>query len=339
MSKQLPKLTPYPKDKADDIAVDKIMASIRKKQETRTPEEIEAAKKERSRYDEQARRDKERMDSLTQQLTESFHSSFKDRCKEQPNEWTGEIDTLEAPTVLAHVLQLFDHDETDVVPLYLEWMVDRYVGNKMVKLFPVLENIYLQCMDKGYTDKDYLDYSDDNKVFYIPHDHCYVVCVESQNANYLFAWGGEIKTHEDGSASDSRFLHIRRYWDDWVNDDEWSQEEDDEIRNGGMVKAIVQASDLAERYSDNVGDNEDKGWAYTDRPNLKWFMDRNFRFDYSKDYETCGFGDCRDPGYCSSFERFGRKSVEKVLHHLSDVKWAIFYLYCSLNACKERTRK
>jgi hypothetical protein len=215
---------------------------------------------------------------------------------------------LYAPSVLAACVELFDiGDHKDAGQLYLEWLIEHYVGRKVAANIDDVKTIVEALKAESYTEDNPYVFNDlDNRLFHIPHENKFIFCAESQNTRYIYILA---------SLYGDRVLHIRRYYDEYDFDgekDEWTHRIESEYAENGIREAIAQASLLAKEWSDCV-----VGCNYPDRPSLQYFKDCNFKPRY---------GDCRDIGYVLSYTNTLEPRADGAIFRYMDVKMAFFEL-------------
>lgn len=132
---------------------------------------------------------------------------------------------LDAPQILAACIELFDlGDKKDADQLYLEWVVEHFVGRKVQANLEDIKAVYEALKAGGYTEKDYYEFNDmDNRLFYIPHRSKMIFCAESQNNRFIYI----LETKYGGVE-----FHIRRYYDEYHFDgakDKWQRRDEKSI--------------------------------------------------------------------------------------------------------------
>lgn len=219
----------------------------------------------------------------------------------------GDKDNLEAPRVLAACLELFDlEDPKNAGQLYLEWLVEHYVGQKVAANIDDVKTIVEALKAKGFTEDNTYDYNDcDNRLFYIPHKEKLIFCVETQNTRYIYILDG-------------RKLHIRRYYDEYDFEDknDWQRKEAVAYNQKGIGHAIKNAFWLNEQWSDCIAEN-----SYPRRLSLQYFKNCNFNLEY---------GDCRDVGYVLSFENLFSPRADRAAYYYAEIKSAFLQLRCAV---------
>ncbi|MHC4188409.1 MAG: hypothetical protein ACYSUB_01865 [Planctomycetota bacterium] len=218
---------------------------------------------------------------------------------------------LDAPQTLAACVELFDlEDHKDAGQLYLEWLVEHYVGRKVAANLDDVKTIVKALKAAGYTEDNPYCYNDcDNQLFYIPHKEKLIFCAESQNTRYIYILCLSPIGYDK--------FHIRRYYDEYDFDgekDEWQLKE--EATYKGIRQAITAASWLAKEWSDCISGN-----PYPERPSLQYLKDGDFNL---------GYGDCRDIGYVLSYENVVSPRVDGALFYYLDIKLAFFGLRCAI---------
>ena len=215
---------------------------------------------------------------------------------------------LEAPEMLAEAISYFDlsDNSNNGCPLYLEWTVGSFVGQKLLDNIDNMLTIYNTLVEHGCTEDTAHDWNDgDNKLFYIPVDGKRVWCAISQNTRYVFI----MDWNETLGVTD---IHVRRYWDAVkpAIDGSWEMKDRAKYNEHGFERAVRDADWLKERWSDNIWDN-----LSVDRPDLQWWKDCDFKPQY---------GDCRDSGYVMSLNVSlgGRARVDRAIYFMSDIKTA-----------------
>jgi hypothetical protein len=203
---------------------------------------------------------------------------------------------------------MFDlEDPKDAGQLYLEWLVDHYVGRKVAANLDDVKKIVETLKAKGFTEDNVYDYNDvDNRLFYIPHPDKLIFCIETQNHRFIY-----ILTTDTFRPK----FHIRRYYDEYDfrgKRDKWEQKEKDAYTEKGIFQAIKNASWLSESWSDCVSGN-----SYPQRPSLLYFKKRGFDPRY---------GDCRDVGYVLSYEDIISPRADRALFYYPEVKSAFLQL-------------
>jgi len=219
-----------------------------------------------------------------------------------------EDSNLNAPQVLAACVELFDlEDSKDAGQLYLEWLVEHYVGRKVAANMDDIKMVVEALKAAGFTEDSPYHHNDgDNKLFYIPHEEKLIFCTESQNTRYIFILF-------------ANRLDVRRYYDEYVFDcekDDWKRKEEKVYTEKGIREAISQASWLTDCWSDCV-----PGSKYPQRPSLRYFKHRDFDPRYN---------DCRDIGYVLSYENLMSPRADGAIFYYPDVKTAFFYLRCAV---------
>ena len=211
---------------------------------------------------------------------------------------------LNAPGVLASCIELFDiEDPKDAGQLYLEWVVEHFVGRKVRANIEDVKKVVETLKEKGFTEDNPHVFNDmDNTLFYIPHETKLIFCSTSQNTRYIYILDG----HK---------FHVRRYYAEYntLDDDDWRREEEESYKEKGIQKAIANAFWLAEEWSDCL-----PGSTYPVRPSLQYFKDCDFKPQY---------GDCRDIGYVLSYGGLiGHPRVDRAIFFYSEIKPAFFAL-------------
>lgn len=223
---------------------------------------------------------------------------------------------LEAPEVLAACLEMFDlTDPKDAGQLYLEWLVDHYVGRKVAANLDDVRTIAETLKARGFTEDNVYDYNDlDNRLFYIPHIDKLIFCIETQNHRFIY-----ILTTDTFHPK----FHIRRYYDeyDFESKDWWQEKEEMAYLKGGIGKAIANASGLNETWSDYIPGNQ-----FSQRPSLLYFEERGFNPKYS---------DCRDNGYVLSYEDLISPRADRALFFYPEVKSAFLQLRYAVSQLEE----
>lgn len=242
-------------------------------------------------------------DKTEQERQEKLATACKEATAVFRKHFPGDNGNLDAPIVLAACVELFDLDNhKDAGQLYLEWLVEHYVGRKVAANLDDVKMIVEALKTNSYTqDSPYVFNDCDNQLFYIPHEKL-IFCIESQNTRYIYI------LHNNK-------LHIRRYYDEYDFDgekDEWAHREEEAYKKKGIHEAIANAGWLTEQWSDCVSDND-----YPERPSLQYFKDCDFNPQY---------GDCRDIGYVLSYEDLMSPRADRALFNYIDVKMAFFYL-------------
>jgi hypothetical protein len=221
--------------------------------------------------------------------------------KHYPNEQGN----LNAPVALAACVELFDlEDPKDAGQLYLEWLVEHYIGRKVAKNIDDIKLVVEALKTAGFTEDNPYDYNDsDNRLFYIPHKEYLIFCAESQNTRYIYILSGNR-------------LHIRRYYDEYDFDgekDKWEKEEEEFYTKKGIRAAIANSFWLNTQWSDCIAtDNH-----YPHRPSLQHFKDCDFDPRYK---------DCRDIGYVLTYENLMGSRVDRAIFHYMEIKHAFFQL-------------
>jgi len=224
---------------------------------------------------------------------------------------------LEAPEVLAACLEMFDlEDQKDAGQLYLEWLVDHYVGRKVAANLDDIKAIAETLKTKGFTEDNSYDYNDlDNRLFYIPHANKLIFCIETQNHRFIYILSTDTFHPK---------FHIRRYYDEYDFEgkkDNWGSREEESYLKGGIRKAIISASWLSELWSDCLPGN-----SYSQRPSLQHFKDCDFNLQYS---------DCRDDGYVLSYGDLISPRADRALFFYPEVKAAFFNLRVAASQLEE----
>jgi hypothetical protein len=254
-------------------------------------------------FDEQARLERDNLAAATEEAVAVFKKHY-------PNERMN----MTAPQVLAACIEQFDlTDPKDAGQLYLEWTVEQYVGRKVEANLDDIRALVVWLQHGGFFEDSPYEYNDgDYKLFNIPHDNLLIFCAKGQSLRYIYIL-------EDHKVLGSRKLHIRQYYDEYDFDgekDKWQRREEKKYTEGGIRTAIKKAFWLGEGWSDCI-----EGNSYPQRPNLKYFKDRNFDPQY---------GDGRDIGYVLSYDNFVRSSADSAIHFFPEVKDAFFYLRCAV---------
>ncbi len=233
---------------------------------------------------------------------------------------------LEAPIALAACLEVFDlEDHKDAGQLYLEWLVEHYVGRKVKANIDDIKAVVAGLKKAGYAEDNPYRWNDgDNKLFYIPHEEGLIFCAESQNTNYIYLLYPASNTEgmPEYFAEQDRF-HIRRYYDVYEPDkqDKQNSEEAAKYKKGGITTAIVNSDWLSQRWSDCLPNNR---WPR--RPSLAYLKAQNFSFRYS---------DCRDMGYVLSYEKLKTPKAERALDYFPDVRTAFFEMRCAVEQVED----
>lgn len=248
------------------------------------------------------RKQEEAVASASKEATAVFKKHFPD-----------DGNDLDAPRVLAACLELFDlEDPKDAGQLYLEWLIEHYVGRKVAANIDDIKVIVEALKAKGFTEDNPYDYNDcDNRLFYIPHEEKLIFCVETQNTRYIYILDG-------------RKFHVRRYYDEYDFDgkkDKWELREVAVYNRKGIRHAISNAFWLSEQWSDCVDGNQ-----YIVRPSLQYFKNCDFNLRYN---------DCRDAGYVLSFENLFNPRADGAAYHYTEIKSAFFQLRCTVREVAE----
>lgn len=250
--------------------------------------------------------ERERIAGATKELTNVLRKYYPD-----------ERGNLSAPEVLAAALELFDGDDPkNAGQLYLEWLVEHYVGRKVAANLDDIRKVVEALRKAGGTEEAAHEYNDcDNRLFYIPHDKKLIFCAEGQNTRYIYI------LIEGGLAPQ---LHIRRYYDeyDFEGRDKWELEEAEVYTKKGIAHAISHAHWLNERWSDCI-----EGNRYPQRLSLQHFKECDFELEY---------GDCRDNGYVLSYTNWMDPRAEHAISFYPDVKHAFFELRCAAGQLIEK---
>jgi hypothetical protein len=241
------------------------------------------------------RKQKETLETACSEATAVFQKHFPT-----------EDGNLYAPIALASCIELFDiEDSKDVGQLYLEWVVEHYVGRKVCANIDDVKRIVEILKEKGCTEDDPYVFNDmDNTLFYLSHKSKLIFCSTSQNTRYIYILNG----HK---------FHIRRYYDEYDFDGEegdWRRDEDEAAyKKHGIREAIASAAWLNEEWSDCLPDN-----PHPRRLSLQALKDCDFEPRY---------GDCRDNSYVLSYDDFmGNPRVDRALFFYSEIKTAFFDL-------------
>ena len=132
------------------------------------------------------------------------------------------------------------------------WAISAYYALQVSDAIKQFHIIHDACLKQGFEQKKSFEYNDlDNHCFAVPvkvkenvlHPTRKALCITTQNLNFLFVW--------QSNCIGERF-HIRRYWDDYEipDGDSFRYAEAKRFQGGGIHHAIVEARDLAGRYSD-----------------------------------------------------------------------------------------
>ena len=93
---------------------------------------------------------------------------------------------LEAPEVLAACLEMFDIGDTkDAGQLYLEWLVEHYVGRKVAANLNDVKTIVEALKVKGFIG-DNAYHSGSKRLFYIPHPDKLIFCAEAPGRQFIY---------------------------------------------------------------------------------------------------------------------------------------------------------
>ncbi len=221
---------------------------------------------------------------------------------------------LNAPIALASCIELFDiEDSKDAGQLYLEWVVEHFVGRKVAANIDDVKKIVETLKEKGFTEDNPHDFNDmDNTLFYIPHETKLIFCVTSQNTRYIYILDG----HK---------FHIRWYYAEYNFDGEegnWRRDDDEaNYKKHGIREAIASAAWLNEEWSDCLPDN-----PYPRRLSLQALKDCDFK--------PC-YGDCRDSSYVLSYDNFmDNPRVDRALFFYSEIKTAFLDLRQAVEVVK-----
>jgi hypothetical protein len=259
-------------------------------------------------FDEQARLERDKLAAATEEAVAVFKKHFPEK-----------RGNLTAPQVLAACIEQFDiSDPKDAGQLYLEWVVEHYVGRKAEANLGDIRALVVWLQHGGFFEDSPYRYNDgDYKLFNIPHDNLLIFCAEGQSLRYIYIL-------EDHKVLGSRGLHIRQYYDEYDFDgekDKWDWGVEEEYKEEGIREAIKQAFWLGEAWSDCLDFN-----SYPMRPSLQYFKDRNFNPRY---------GGGRDIGYVLSYDNLVRQRADSAIHFFPQVKSAFFMMRC---AVEEMTR-
>lgn len=185
--------------------------------------------------------------------------------------------------------ETFDHLDWSSFEIGL--MVDRYWANYCRKyVIPAVEKIYSKLVELEATKNRQINFNDgDCNVWYSPNLAKKVIFHTGQNYNFLIVL-------------DKTSLHVRRYYEAYeLAEDtpcglkqEWKLEDELEMKEKGMLHAILMSGSFVEQYSDDVLDN-----VYVQRPSKYNFEQTNFEMRY---------GDSRDSGYVITYNIFGNST-------------------------------
>lgn len=249
----------------------------------------------------------------------------KEKAAEFKQFFLSESRNLESPRALAAVLAAFDLEDerNQTKQLYVEWTIEHFVGDKVKKLLPVIDELYDILVAKDFSsEKKEFDFNDlDNGAYYIPHKKKKLIVLTSQNWDFLIIVPKKTKDYGDLPNEE---IHIRRLYRNYRKpEDDYDKEEEAKYKKGGMLYAIKMASGLSEDYSDNVLKN-----PYIRRPNLAYFKKAKFEVRY---------GDFRDCGYVLSYRNLlgHEEKVQGAIYYFSEIGMAFFYIYCTLGSLKE----
>lgn len=234
---------------------------------------------------------------------------------------------LESPRALAAVLAAFDLEDerNQTKQLYVEWTIEHFVGDKVRKLLPDINNLYDILVARNFSsEKEGFDFNDlDNGAYYIPNKRKKLIVLTSQNFDFLIIVPNKKKEYEDLDFPNEE-IHIRRLYRNYRKpEDEYDKEEEAKYKKGGMLYAIKMAEGLHHDYSDNVLKN-----PYVQRPNLAFFKKNKYEVRY---------GDFRDCGYILSYRNLlgHEEKVQGAIYYFSEIGNAFFYIYCTLSSLKE----
>lgn len=232
----------------------------------------------------------------------------------------------DAPEMLAEAIDYFklDDEPKNGCPLYLEWAVGAFVGQKLLENLDDILTVHDILVKHGCTDDDQRQYEwndGDNHLFYVPtgDETLKVWCATSQNMRYMFI----MNCNDEGVTE----IHVRRYWDPIQEPhDKWGREEREEYKKKGYPLAVKNADWLQQYFSDNLLGNQ-----YVQRPDLQWWKDHKFDPEY---------GDCRDDGYVMSMRiasiGYGERArVDRAIFVMPDIRTAFFEIRCAMSTLAE----
>lgn len=194
-------------------------------------------------------------------------------------------------------------------------------------------SLYDRLVDKGHTREEMFEWNDeDNRVFYIPHNEYKIICTEDQNCNFLIMFkhnpvsevAEQIKLERNPNYKPKPWLgweiHVRRYWKKANINDEFADVLSD------PVTILSRLEYYQQYYSDAY-----EGVHYVDRPDLDWYIDRDFKwywdFPYKEREKGIGYGDARDKGYLFSIG-FLNQNAEGVHCHIIELEVLLIDLEC-----------
>ena len=235
-------------------------------------------------------------------LMESLMAPDFDRTllEEKVNALLQITNSMQAPAKIAQLLSVFD-DSSQIEHFdNLKQAINSYVGNCARAYIQTFFNLHGQLKKGRFSEKRKAEYNDgDNHAFYVPSREREVLCIESQNFNFVYilqesmvAIAQEALGQKGIHAKDYTF-HIRQYWKRF--DPKHSFDEDSEYASGGVSQAIVRAERLLD-YSDNFGKNR-----FVNRPDTGWFKHKGFDMSFHPNQHMtkyCSYGDLRDKGLC-----------------------------------------
>lgn len=247
-------------------------------------------------FDAEQRREKERIKTACSEAVAVFQKHFPT-----------ENGNLDAPIALAACVELFDiSDSKNAGQLYLEWLVEHYVGRKVAANIDDVKKVVEALKNGEFTKDDPYVFNDmDNTLFYIPHETKLIFCSTSQDTRYIYMLEENILGPK---------FHVRRYYAEYdaLDDDDWRREKEAEYHKNGILEAITNAFWLGEEWSDCLPGN-----IYPVRPSLQYFKDCGFAPQY---------GDCRDIGYVLSSTDHRNPRADAALFRYPEIKMAFFNL-------------